>query len=347
MRRPTSELDDFDYLLPPEQIARRPAPARDESRLMVVDRELDTPPRDHGFGDLIDMIDPRDLLVFNDTRVLPARLPARKVETGGRVEVLLVEPRTGPTHWLAMVRSSKGVRLDTRLQLEGRPELELRVVSVEGEGFVELEMPTDGAELARELGEVPLPPYLGRPADDADRERYQTVYARSDRAASVAAPTAGLHFTTDLLERLRSRGVSQAKLTLDVGPGTFLPVKAASLAEHRMHVEQFELPASTVEAIHACRARGGRVVAVGTTTVRVLESQDELVPGSGSTGLFIRPGHTFRWVDQMITNFHLPRSTLLVLVSAFAGRTRMLSAYQRAVERGYRFYSYGDAMWIR
>lgn len=339
------DLDAYDYDLPSDRIADRPAAVRHESRLLILDRALGM--REHArFDALPDRLSDRDLLVFNDSRVLPARVHGRKPDTGGRVELLFVEPEA-PTRWRVMLRPARSVRPGQRIALEADPTVEIELADRLDEGFAVVQTPIDGEALCREFGEVPLPPYLRRAADADDRERYQTVYARTDRAASVAAPTAGLHFSPELLARLDARGVERATLTLDVGPGTFLPIKTSSLSDHRMHRERFEVGADAVDAIHRCRDRGGRVIAVGTTTVRALESLERLEPGPKSTDLFIRPGHEFRWVDELITNFHLPRSTLVVLVAALAGREAVLEAYRDARDRGYRFYSYGDAMWIR
>lgn len=341
------DLEAYDYDLPPDRIADRPSRVRHESRLLTLDRATGARGH-HRFDALVELLDHRDLLVFNDSRVLPARLFARKAETGGRVELLFVEPEAGcPTRWRALARPAKGLKPGLQLALESDASVELRVDAAHGDGFVTVQTPYDGEVLCREHGDIPLPPYIRRLADEIDRDRYQTVYARSDRSGSVAAPTAGLHFSEDLLARIDARGVERTTLTLDVGPGTFLPIKSTSIDHHEMHRERFELRAETVDAISRCRARGGRVVAVSTTTVRALESLEHLEPGSQSTDLFIRPGHRFRWVDQLITNFHLPKSTLVVLVAALAGREPILAAYRDAVERGYRFYSYGDAMWIR
>lgn len=349
------DLEAYDYALPPDRIADRPSAVRHQSRLLELNRA--TGHREHlSFEQLADRLGDRDLLVFNDSRVLPARVWGRKADTAGRVELLFVEPvgaeaeaEPSPTsdRWLAMARPARSLRQGQAIALDGDPTVQVRVERALGDGFVEVSAPMSGEELCRRFGEIPLPPYIDRAADDDDRERYQTVYARRDRAGSVAAPTAGLHFSAELLARIDARGVERATLTLDVGPGTFLPIKSDRIDAHRMHHERFELRAETIDAIERCRARGGRVIAVGTTTVRALESLPELRAGSHSTDLFIRPGHTFRWVDELITNFHLPKSTLVVLVSALASRELILETYAEAVAAGYRFYSYGDAMWIR
>jgi S-adenosylmethionine:tRNA ribosyltransferase-isomerase len=283
--------------------------------------------------------------VLNDTKVIPARLVGRK-ETGGRVELLLCEPLEGGLgrRWRTMGQASKPIREGSVVAFDG---LSARVLAAEGEGFYVVELDREGAGLAAALGRagrVPLPPYVRREPGELDRERYQTIWARAP--GSAAAPTAGLHFTEALLARLDARGVRRTSLTLHVGPGTFLPVRGESIDEHRMHPEPYEVPEAAAAEIDLCRARGGRVVAVGTTTVRTLESavrEGRVAPGTGRTALFIRPGHSFRAVDALVTNFHLPRSTLLMLVAAFVGTERVLSAYRLAVSLGYRFFSYGDA----
>jgi S-adenosylmethionine:tRNA ribosyltransferase-isomerase len=350
---------DFDYHLPPELIAQQPAGRRDASRLLVLDRASGQVAH-RRFTDLPDLLRPGDVLVFNDSRVIPARLRGHKADSGGEVELLLVE-ENGLNDWWTMLRPSKRVRPGTEIELHdrsGQPTgLRATVTAKNNEGHCRLIFRGEENILARldDLGEVPLPPYIARPEhfdQAADRERYQTVYARA--AGSVAAPTAGLHFTPEILETLRARGLATAFVTLHVGLGTFAPVKAGDLTRHVMHEERYLLPEDTVAAIAQARARGGRVVAVGTTTVRVLESSvDEhgrLRPGAGRTRLFIHPPFTFRTVDALITNFHLPQSTLLMLVSAFAapgqtrGRELVLAAYTEAVRERYRFFSYGDAM---
>lgn len=336
-------IEDFDFELPDEAIARHPAEKRDASRLMVLDRASGTIAH-HVFSDLPALLSAGDLLVVNDTRVLPARLMARKTATGGRVEILLIEPiAESATSWRAMVAASKGVRAGAQLDLADGSVA--TVTAEEGEGFVVLELPRPAVELARSLGEIPLPPYLGRRAEESDRTRYQTVYAQGEER-SVAAPTAGLHFTEELFTVLRARGIERAQITLHVGPGTFLPVRVDDVEKHRMYPERYQVSAETARKINSTR---GRVVAVGTTVTRTLETLGRPIPPegkSGATDLFLRPGHQFRGVDAMVTNFHLPRSTLLMLVSAFAGRDKILAAYREAISRGYQFFSYGDAMLI-
>ncbi|MEW6073186.1 MAG: tRNA preQ1(34) S-adenosylmethionine ribosyltransferase-isomerase QueA [Planctomycetota bacterium] len=349
---------DFDYELPPERIAQVPSPERDGARLLV--HHLETGESAHvRVRDLPDHLDPGDLLVLNDTRVLPTRFFGRRA-SGGRVELLLLEPVPDPPGaWRALVNPARKPKPRERISLEGgaleailveRPRLPDGSLAMAW--IVELAGAAGASplELIARHGRVPLPPYVHRRADDPraalDRERYQTVYAV--RPGAVAAPTAGLHFTPALLSALEEAGISRTSLTLHVGPGTFRPVKTEIVEEHRLEAERFDLPAAAVEAVRAARARGGRVVAVGTTSVRVLESSGDpagnLEPRSGTTDLFLRPGSSFRVVDALLTNFHLPRSSLLMLVAAFAGRERILALYAEAIARGYRFYSYGDAM---
>jgi S-adenosylmethionine:tRNA ribosyltransferase-isomerase len=341
------QVADFDYELPEELVAQAPATPRDASRLLHL--PAGGPPAHLRFADLPGLLRPGDLAVFNDTRVLPARLVGAKAGSGGRVEMLLVEPLGAglPRRWRAIGKAGKPVRAGAHLRFG---DLTAEVERVEGEGFYLLALDREGAELEAalaRLGRLPLPPYIRRDPDAADLERYQTVYARWP--GSAAAPTAGLHFTPELLARLDERGVARTAVTLHVGPGTFLPVRGESLDDHRMHEERYEVPAEAARAVEACRARGGRVVAVGTTTLRALESawrDGRLRAGAGRTSLFVRPGHPFGVVDALVTNFHLPRSTLLVLACAFGGTGRVLSAYAEAVARRYRFFSYGDAMLI-
>jgi S-adenosylmethionine:tRNA ribosyltransferase-isomerase len=340
---------DFDYDLPEDRIAQEPAEHRDASRLLVLDR--DTGSMTHRvFREIGEELTPGDLLVVNDTKVLAARLAASK-PTGGRVEVLLVEP-CGPTVWRALVSGSRSLR--PGLSLAVSDGLDVQLLEREGDLWrIALHAPSgDPVEAALAAGTLPLPPYIHRVDVDAraplDRERYQTVYARSPGA--VAAPTAGLHFTPELLDALTARGIGVAALTLHVGPGTFLPVRTEVVESHTLHEEVYDLPHVTVEAVERTRAAKHRIVAVGTTVARTLEAAaagGALRPGAGRTSLFIYPGYRFRVVDALVTNFHLPRSTLLMLVCALAGRERTLSAYRVAVREGYRFYSYGDAMLVR
>ena len=348
-------VDAFDYELPPERIAQEAVEPRDAARLMVLPRDAGAP-RDGFVRDLPDLLRPGDLLVINDTRVLPARIFGRK-ETGGLVELFLLERRgaaAGRETWRALIGASRAPKRGAVVLLPDGHEA--RIVEGPGDGgeaLVELSGPAPVEELLRRRGRLPLPPYIRRAPDDPrtarDRERYQTVFASRDGA--LAAPTAGLHFTPELLRRLAERGVARAAVTLHVGEGTFRPVTADRVEDIQLHEEWCELSEETAEAIARTRAAGGRVVAVGTTVARTLESRPSRadgapLPGAGRTDIFIAPGHPFRHLDALMTNFHLPRSTLLMLVSAFAGRERVLDAYREAVSRGYRFYSYGDAMLI-
>lgn len=342
---------EFDYFLPPERIAQTPIEPRDAARLLVVDRAAGALAHRH-FRDLGDYLEPGDLLVLNESRVIPARIQARKVPSGGRVEILLLT-RHDPQTWEALVGGRRALP-GTRLRLEGAPQevLEAEVVAVAPSGgrLIRFSRPVD--DLLDQVGEVPLPPYIHTPL--YDRDRYQTVYARV--SGSVAAPTAGLHFTPALMQSLHARGIRFAQVTLHIGLDTFRPVTEERVEEHIIHREWCSLDSATAEAIAATRLQGRRVVAIGTTAVRVLETAAAraleegapapVVPYSGWTDLFIYPGFRFHAVDTLVTNFHLPRSSLLMLVSAFAGRDLILRAYREAVEQGYRFYSFGDAMLI-
>ena len=332
---------DFHYHLPPELIAQAPLPERSASRLLVV------PPGASAFGnrhvrDLPQLLAPGDLLVFNDTRVIPARLFGHKA-SGGRVEIM-VERLLAGNEARAQLRASKPSRAGARIVLDGGGEAE--VLGREGE-FYRLRFAVDDAleSWLLKAGRMPLPPYIQRPPGADDTERYQTVFARE--AGAVAAPTAGLHFDQPLLDALRARGVDFGHVTLHVGAGTFQPMRVEDVRQHRMHSEWINVGAQLVEQVRAARERGGRVVAVGTTVVRALESalqNGELRPFAGETSIFIFPGYRIRSVDALLTNFHLPESTLLMLVSAFAGKTRVFAAYEHAVHERYRFFSYGDAM---
>ncbi|WP_026596578.1 tRNA preQ1(34) S-adenosylmethionine ribosyltransferase-isomerase QueA [Methylohalobius crimeensis] len=332
---------DFFYELPSELIAKAPLPKRSASRLLVLDA-IAGRIEDRRFIDIGDLIDARDLLVFNDTRVIPARLYGRK-ETGGRVEIL-VERLLSSERTLAHLKASKAPGAGTRIELEGG--YRCIVEGREGDLFL-LRFDAPVIEVLETSGHMPLPPYIDRPDTQADRERYQTVYAQ--KPGAVAAPTAGLHFDEPLLARLGDKGVAMTYVTLHVGAGTFQPVRVVDPDRHRMHREYFEVGEETVTAVEQARSRGGRVIAVGTTAVRALESAargGRLQACRRETDLFIRPGFEFRCVDAMITNFHLPESTLLMLVCAFAGFEFVLDAYRHAVRQGYRFFSYGDAMFV-
>ncbi len=335
-------VDDFDYALPPELIAQHPSPERRDSRLLVVRGGT---LEDRRFAELPGLLHPGDLLVLNDTRVIKARLFGRK-ETGGHIEVL-IERLLSSDEALAQVHAGRAAKPGSTLHLTGG--LDALVLGRVGE-FYHLRFPP-GVPILEQLerhGSVPLPPYVTHAPDALDERRYQTVYARAPGA--VAAPTAGLHFDEPLLASLRQRGIDLGYVTLHVGAGTFQPMRARKLSEHHMHSEWYEIPRATIDAIDSARARGGRVVAVGTTTVRCLEASAAAhgtpAAGAAETDLFITPGFEFRVVDRLITNFHLPRSSLLVLVSAFAGIDVIRRAYRHAIEQRYRFYSYGDAMLV-
>ncbi len=332
---------EFQYDLPDELIARHPVARRSDSRLLYLDGQTGAI-SDRQFCELPTLLRAGDLMVFNDTRVVPARLHGRK-ESGGRVEILLERVLDG-TRALVQMRASKSPAPGSAIHLDGGGTA---LVEGRADDFWVLQFDGDPGTVFDRQGEMPLPPYLRRPAEDFDRERYQTVYAREPGA--VAAPTAGLHFDNELLEACAQAGIASASVTLHVGAGTFQPVRVDDLARHQMHAERFVVPGETCEAVAACRARGGRVVAVGTTAVRALESaasDGALAPFAGDTRLFITPGFRFRVVDALVTNFHLPESTLLMLVCAFAGRVRVLESYRHAVAARYRFFSYGDAMFV-
>jgi len=336
------KLCDFHYELPEALIAQHPSERRTGSRLLQLDGN-NGEVRDARFTDLPGLLRPGDLLVFNNTRVMPARLHGQK-ETGGQVEIL-IERVLEPMRALAHVRASKSPKPGSRILVGGA---QIAVVSRQGALF-ELELPgaTDFHALMAEHGHMPLPPYIDRSDDEFDAERYQTVYARE--AGAVAAPTAGLHFDEDMLETLRAMGIRTAEVTLHVGAGTFQPVRVQNLDEHEMHSEWLDVSQGVCDQVEETRAQGGRVVAVGTTSVRSLETaaaSGNLQPYTGDTQLFIRPGYRFQVVDCLLTNFHLPESTLLMLVSAFAGYEQVMSAYRHAVKERYRFFSYGDAMWL-
>ncbi len=334
---------DFAYDLPQELIAQHPLPGRSDSRLLVL-KGASTGIDDQCIRDLPSLLEEGDLLVFNDTRVIPARLYGCK-QTGGRVEVL-VERVLDAHRLLAQVRASKPPRPGTQLKLGNGIDIE--VIGRQGDFYeLQLQGSQEAHDVLERYGHVPLPPYIERTDQAADIERYQTVYAQ--RPGAVAAPTAGLHFDLALLDALAVRGVEHTFVTLHVGAGTFQPVRVEEINAHRMHAEYVEVGEAVCEAVSACRTRGGRVIAVGTTAVRSLEAAaatGELSPLQGDTDIFITPGYDFKVVDALLTNFHLPESTLLMLVSALGGYQEVMAAYRHAIAQGYRFYSYGDAMFV-
>jgi S-adenosylmethionine:tRNA ribosyltransferase-isomerase len=351
---------DFDFNLPPELIAQHPAPKRDESRLLVLDRN-ENHVEHRRFPDLLEFLCRGDVLVLNNSRVIPARLRGVNAKTGGKFEVLLLE-ENAPNDWWTMMRPGKKARIGAQIifpETDGLPgDIYATVFETNDEGHRRLQF-SGTPEIRRELdriGEVPLPPYIQRHSQlPSDRERYQTVFAKTD--GSVAAPTAGLHFTPELLKQIRARGVQICFITLHVGLGTFLGVKAELLADHKMHEERFELSEETANSINHAKNSGHRIIAIGTTTVRMLETVaaqngGKIAKNAGKTGIFIHPPFSFRVVDVLLTNFHLPCSTLLMLVSAFAapgetrGREIIMRAYEEAIRERYRFFSYGDAMLI-
>ena len=336
-------VDDFDFPLPPELIAQHPAAERRGSRLLHVCGQLEF---DRKFENLPELLEAGDLLVFNDTRVIKARFFGVK-DSGGRVEIML-ERIVDATHAICQIRASKAPKPGSTIKLADAFTVKMTGRTGADDDFFALELADSGDfwDLAEQYGKLPLPPYIEHPAEGADETRYQTVYAREPGA--VAAPTAGLHFDEALLSTLQAQGVNTAFLTLHVGAGTYRPMRVEKIADHRMHSERFEIPQVTADAIAATRAAGGRVIAVGTTSLRALESagnDDGTVRvGGAETSIFITPGYRFKVVDRLITNFHLPKSTLLMLVSAFAGYYNIRAAYAHAVAERYRFFSYGDAM---
>ncbi len=337
------KLSDFDYRLPPELIAQRPAERRDASRLLVLDKG-DGRIKHRQFRDIVSLLRPEDLLVLNSTRVIPARLLGRKQGSGGQAEILLLKRRSEDI-WECLVRPGRRLMPGARIEFDGAG-MTAEVVESLGRGkrSVKFDAQGDFLEVIERIGHVPLPPYIGRSDGPEDRERYQTVYATEPGA--VAAPTAGLHFTPELLASLRGLGVKIVEVILHVGWGTFKEVEAEDIRKHRMEEEYYRIEPEAAVALSRCRKEGKRVVAVGTTTVRALESFAATDSAEGWTGIFIHPPYRFKLVDALVTNFHLPRSTLLMLVSALAGTESVRRAYAEAVREGYRFYSYGDAMFI-
>jgi len=369
-------VSDYQFELPPDLIAQQPLPQRDASRMLILDRQKQTW-EDSAFRSLPDLLRGDELIVVNNARVIPARLfghregirsekPGRNRRTAheflsSQIEVLLTR-EVAPQEWEALVRPGRKIRVGERIDF-GDGELFAEVLSRGEYGLRRIRLTAKGdvTQAIERLGHVPLPPYISREDQPADRERYQTIFA--DRPGAVAAPTAGLHFSPAILEKLRQRGIEMATITLDVGLGTFQPIHEEEIEQHEIHSERYEIPEAAAAAICKARRDGRPILAVGTTVVRALEDAAEksatrhgekwgpakclVEPGPAEAGIFIKPGHAFRVVDQLLTNFHLPQSTLLILVSAFAGRELILRAYRHAVEAAYRFYSYGDCMWIK
>ena len=340
------KVTDFDYELPEELIAQHPVEPRDTSRLMLLDKVTGEVSHRAHFYDIVDEVSDGDVLVFNDTKVIPARLYGQREGSGGKVEVLLLTP-CGENRWECLVKPGKKCPIGQVIVFD--EGLKGTVVDTTSFGGRIVEFSCDGVfdDIIQEIGEMPLPPYIHEKLEDKDR--YQTVYA--DKKGSAAAPTAGLHFTPELLEKLRAKGVTLAFLTLHVGLGTFRPVSAEDIEDHEMHSEYYVVTEETANTINKARRDGKRIIAVGTTSVRTLESatgdDGVLKAGHGWTNIFIYPGYTYKMVDALITNFHLPQSTLLMLISALAGREHCLAAYKEAVKEKYRFFSFGDAMFIR
>lgn len=344
------QLSDFAYELPENLIAKTPASPRDSAKLLVIDKKQETI-QHKIFKDLTDFLEKGDVLVVNETKVLPARLIGKKSDTGGKIEFFLLE-EISPNFWKVLSKPAKRAKIGTEF-IFGENELfgEVKEVLEGAERIVEFSAKTNFWEALEKVGKTPLPPYIKREVDETDKNEYQTVYAKN--LGAVAAPTAGLHFTDRLLEEIKAKGIEILPLTLHVGAGTFKPVSVEKIEEHKMHTEFFEIPQKTADKIIECRKRGNKIFAVGTTSVRTLESATEIVNNeltfrtpSGKTDIFIFPPYQFKAVDGLITNFHLPHSTLLMLVSALATRDFMIQAYETAVQENYRFYSYGDAMLI-
>lgn len=348
-------IDEFDYNLPEELIAQYPSKERDKCRLMVLNRE-DGSLSHEMFYDIIDHLREGDCMVFNSSKVIPARLFGTKISTGVSVEFLLVKRKDNPDEWETMVRPGRRLKPGDRVAFgEGSNQIEAEIISYGDGGTRIVKFYYDGIFMERleELGKMPLPPYIDRESEEEDKEMYQTVYA--DKPGSVASPTAGLHFTEELLEKVKAMGVKLEFVTLHVGIGTFRPVKVENIEDHKMHFEEYSISEETADSINASILSGNRIISVGTTSTRTLESaayKDEktgeflIKSGGGSTGIFIYPGYEFKIVNALVTNFHLPKSTLIMLISALYNREKILEAYEIAVKEKYRFFSYGDAMLI-
>ena len=341
-------INDFDYYLPEEQIAQHPTDRRDQSRLLVVHRNTDELEHRH-FYDILEYLNPGDCLIMNNSKVIPARLFGVKEMTGAKVEFLLIK-RIKDDIWEVMVRPGKKLHVGDRVSFAEDGVLSAKIIE-HGEGgtrIVSFEYEGDFHELLDRIGKIPLPPYIERDSDEGDKERYQTVYCKEE--GSVAAPTAGLHFTEELMEKARQKGIRIAYVTLHVGIGTFRPVKCETIEEHKMHFEEYEVDEENATIINETKKAGGRIISVGTTSTRTVESaaaaDGTVIAGRGNTDIFIYPGYQFKVIDSLITNFHLPKSTLLMLVSALYNRENILAVYKEAVDQKYRFFSYGDAMLI-
>ena len=347
------KITDFDYDLPEELIAQKPADKRDASRLLVVHRDNDTIEHKH-FYDILEYLRPGDTLVLNNSKVLPARLFGVKVATGAEVEFLLIKRIEGDT-WETMVRPGRRLKPGDVVRFADEPLLEAEIIDYGKDGTRIVRFRYEGIFMERleQIGSMPLPPYIQRSSEEEDKSRYQTVYCREE--GSVAAPTAGLHFTEELLEKAKTKGVELVYVTLHVGIGTFRPVKVENVEEHSMHFEEYSIDEESAAAINRAKREGRRIISVGTTSTRTVESAayyDEeagcmqVKAGNGSTGIFIYPGYEFKIIDSLITNFHLPKSTLLMLISALYDREKILGVYEEAIKERYRFFSYGDAMFI-
>jgi len=339
-------IEEFDYRLPTSLIAQYPSPQRGETSLMILHRRTDVIEH-QAFQDIFAYLNPGDLLVMNNTRVLPARLIGKK-ETGGRIEMLLIPSWNGMKgEWEALMKSSGKLKRGARIQFEQGLGVEVEEVK-DGKGKVRFSYQGEVVDILKKIGHIPLPPYIRRKDEPLDRDRYQTIFAERD--GSIAAPTAGLHFTPSLLQSLKDKRVHTTTITLHIGIGTFAPVKVRDIEDHKMEAEWIEISEKTAREIEETKTRGGKIIAVGTTTTRALESFSNgnggVRPGKGMTSLFIYPPYRFRVIDGLVTNFHLPKSTLIMLVTAFAGKEFLMKAYQEAIDRKYRFYSYGDAMLI-